>query len=337
MMSSYQPSEYELKRKAKVERNDAKLKELGLIKSDETKVKKSDKTKHSQTKKSAPALSTDRKTRRTRVPFMEDYSNEDESNEDHCNDDIPPSVDGKIEKANTINFASDVVSYTELSVPWLTHLAQFLHYRANGVKSFDPNSDDPIEVRLSEWIKNQHKNYQQLGEGDIPSSVESILKQQTTILQEVKFPFRRSREERRDDYVVKLQEFKEKHGHCRVPQRSKEGEDDGGLGGWVNRIRKEYKKPQGERTLLNYDLEQKLIVLGFEFTIRLTWDDNFNEMKKFAEVNGHCRVNSRYPTLGKWVSKQSTLYNKNELSDDKVDKLNCIGFCWNGKRQNETK
>ena len=253
-----------------------------------------------------------------------------------------PSVDGKVEKVKTTNSVSDVLPYKELPVPWLTHLAQYLHYRANGVTSFDPNSKDPKEESLSEWISSQQKNHHRLMDGGIRSKRKnqddkSILQQQTSILHEIQFPFRRSREERRDDYLVKLQEFKQRHGHCRVPQRPKEGEDDGGLGGWVNRIRKDYKKSKDERTLLNDDLKLKLVTMGFEFTLRSSWDDKFDELVRYREMNGHCKVPRRNPKVGKWVSSQRTLYKDGKLDDEKVNKLNGIEFCWAARARDESK
>lgn len=159
------------------------------------------------------------------------------------------------------------------------------------MKSFDSNSDEQIEVRLSEWIEIQHNNYKLLKDGGVlPDNFDELLiRQQIAILQNIKFPFHRTREERRDDYLAKLEGFKETHNHCRVPQRPKKGEDDGGLGSWVNRIRKEHKKPKHDRSLLNDDLEQKLIAMGFEFNVKkkYSWDEKFDELKNFQEVHGN--------------------------------------------------
>lgn len=204
------------------------------------------------------------------------------------------------------------------------------------MKSFDSNSDEEIEVCLSEWIAVQHNNYTLLNDGGaLPDNFDELLiKQQIAILRNINFPFHRSREERRDDYLVKLEQFKETHNHCRVPQRPKKGTDDGGLGGWVNRIRKEYKKPKCDRHLLNDNLEQKLIALGFEFNIKkCSWDEKFDELKNFKEIHGNCMVTRRHETLGKWVSDQRSLYKDGKMSDEKISMLNSIGFCWVGRKQ----
>ena len=52
---------------------------------------------------------------------------------------------------------------------------------------------------------------------------------------------------------------------------------------------------------------------------------------KFKEVNGHLNVpkDDEYSRLYSWVSLQRTLYNKNILNEEFINKLDSIGFIWN--------
>lgn len=81
---------------------------------------------------------------------------------------------------------------------------------------------------------------------------------------------------------MNLRKFQTKNGHCKVPQRPREGEDDHGLGGWVNRVRKDYNKNKEDRTILTDELERELIDLGFEFTNQrknYSWDEMFEKVE----------------------------------------------------------
>ena len=62
----------------------------------------------------------------------------------------------------------------------------------------------------------------------------------------------------------------------------------------------------------------------------VSWDRSYGLLKKFKKDYGHCRVsqNRRVDTerLGTWVSTQRTF--KDRLSQDRIDRLNLLGFSW---------
>ena len=70
----------------------------------------------------------------------------------------------------------------------------------------------------------------------------------------------------------------------------------------------------------------------------LRWQERFIELLKFKEEHGHCNVPVRYIEnlpLGKWVDRQRQNYkkqameDKDQLSADRINQLEDIGFEWN--------
>ena len=120
-----------------------------------------------------------------------------------------------------------------------------------------------------------------------------------------------------------LEQFKEREGHCNVSQRSKfEGFN---LAGWVNhqRLGKENLSPERK---------QRLDDIGFTWDILgEAWEKGFNKLLQFKELEGHCRVPTRFEldgfNLGKWVERQRTY--EDSMSTERKQRLNDIGFIWN--------
>ena len=70
---------------------------------------------------------------------------------------------------------------------------------------------------------------------------------------------------------------------------------------------------------------------NIERKITYNWDESFESLLKFKEINGHLNVpkDDEYSRLYSWVSLQRTLYNKNILNEEFINKLDSIGFIWN--------
>lgn len=68
---------------------------------------------------------------------------------------------------------------------------------------------------------------------------------------------------------------------------------------------------------------------------KLTWEQSFENLKVYEEINGHCNV-PRYfndhPQLGSWVHRQRLKRKSPKkygfLSPDQVNQLSRLGFCW---------
>jgi len=105
------------------------------------------------------------------------------------------------------------------------------------------------------------------------------------------------------------------------------------LGGWVAKQRAHHKK---KAKYMTEDRIQMLNSIGFEWEVRVGWDERLEELKQFKKKNGHCNVPSNYkanPHLGQWVHNQRKAYKKKgcrtEITEDQIELLNGIGFSWN--------
>jgi hypothetical protein len=61
------------------------------------------------------------------------------------------------------------------------------------------------------------------------------------------------------------------------------------------------------------------------------WDEKYAELREYCMENGNCHVPTKLQgnrALGRWVSTQRSQYKKQKLSQDKVIKLNRLGFVW---------
>jgi hypothetical protein len=120
-----------------------------------------------------------------------------------------------------------------------------------------------------------------------------------------------------------LTHYRERAGHCRVPQRHEER--DFRLGQWVGNQR------TGKDTL-SEERRQRLDKLGFVWDVLETnWDEGFRHLTRYREREGHCRVprdhkEDGFP-LGKWVHDQRR--RKGTISEDRKRRLNELGFVWN--------
>ncbi|KAL7502770.1 hypothetical protein ACHAXN_000679, partial [Cyclotella atomus] len=110
-----------------------------------------------------------------------------------------------------------------------------------------------------------------------------------------------------------LVEYKGNNGHCKVPH-------DHPLGLWAARQR-------SNRTKMSQERINKLESIGFDWSVRATnkWDENYAELEKYQQENGHCKVPHDHP-LGPWAARQ--ISKQAEMSQDRIDKLDRIGFIW---------
>ena len=58
------------------------------------------------------------------------------------------------------------------------------------------------------------------------------------------------------------------------------------------------------------------------------WDARFNELLKYKAKHGDCNIPLRQGLLGSWVSIQRREYKNGKISQDRIDRLDGIGFKW---------
>jgi hypothetical protein len=144
-----------------------------------------------------------------------------------------------------------------------------------------------------------------------------------------------------NDMLYELLRFRLSKGHMRVPPTH------GNLGVWVYRLRVQHQALQRDPTRrdladLTRDRIDILNSLDFcwdlhKFEAEKNWTDRYNELVRWKEEHGNCNVPQSDPNLGKWVKMQRDYYNnttagkkqrKGSLTQDKIDKLEAIGFEW---------
>lgn len=139
-----------------------------------------------------------------------------------------------------------------------------------------------------------------------------------------------------EERIEELLEFKEIHGHCRVPPTYKENPE---LAQWVLNLRQNYRLREEQRlVVLSQERMDELESHGFEWDTKiLKWADRLKELREFAEREGHVRVPKHYkdnPQLGRWTATQRTQYRyyqegkPSKLDDEQVRLLEEVGFKW---------
>jgi len=145
-----------------------------------------------------------------------------------------------------------------------------------------------------------------------------------------------------DKRCFELETFKEEFGHCNVPQTYPANLV---LGGWCHRMRAAYNNIQkGMKTTRNLSQERIVRLEGIGFQWKLSdHDEGFErrcfELETFKEEFGHVRVPKRFAnniSLARWCSDTRAAYRKiqkgvkpnTNLSQDRIDRLNKIGFKW---------
>lgn len=130
-----------------------------------------------------------------------------------------------------------------------------------------------------------------------------------------------------EEMFLTLCKFKEQKGHCNVPQLYPDNQK---LGTWAAVQRRNFSK-----NTLTKEQISKLESIGFIWDPNNSaWEEMFEALCKFQEVTGHCMVPKEYPEnpkLGSWVAKQRSLFNKDQLQKDRIEKLENIGFSWHSK------
>ena len=71
--------------------------------------------------------------------------------------------------------------------------------------------------------------------------------------------------------------------------------------------------------------------IGFSWSVLdAQWDAKLNELIAYKNIHGDVNV-SKYssPELGRWATMQRMLYKQGDLSDERIGRLNMVGFEWN--------
>ena len=124
-----------------------------------------------------------------------------------------------------------------------------------------------------------------------------------------------------------LRLYRDKYGHCNVPDGCVE---DPKLGAWVGLQRRLEKKGT-----LSPNRKARLEDLGFIWEARNSvWETMFNQLRRYKEWFGDCNVPQAWkenPPLGMWVHRQRVAEKKGELLPERKARLDALGFEWNSQ------
>ena len=129
-----------------------------------------------------------------------------------------------------------------------------------------------------------------------------------------------------DKMMTLLEQYKERNGHCRVPQKHKEG--GGNLGTWLSTQRR--LKREGT---LHPSKKDQLEDVGVVWELnKRKWDEMLALLIEYQKREGDCLVPQDYKEdgkhLGTWIDIQRQSKKKGELGATKKDRLEAIGMVW---------
>jgi hypothetical protein len=188
---------------------------------------------------------------------------------------------------------------------------ELMEYEGRHAEIPQPYSDNPV---LARWVGTQRTRY---AKGRLSRRLVVMLEELGFVWEPLELVWRLR--------LLELREYREKHGHCRVPNRSEENQE---LATWVRE--KRHRRALG---LLAAERVAQLDEVGFEWQ---PWDSDWHarlqELRAFREEHGHCLVPQRFKeneALGNWV-KHQRLHARGEgrLSDEQVRLLEAEGFVW---------
>lgn len=113
----------------------------------------------------------------------------------------------------------------------------------------------------------------------------------------------------------KLREFHKEHGHTNVPT-------DDSFGIWVSAQRTLRKRNE-----LSKDRIDALNTLQFEWDVlEANWQNAFEQVAAWKKKTGDFKVED--PALKNWISVQRQFYRNKKLRQDRIERLESIGFAW---------
>ena len=174
-----------------------------------------------------------------------------------------------------------------------------------------------LERDLSVWAGDQRERYK----------ANKISKDRIDKLNSIGFSWDRKSDQWNNEFN-KYKLFKEKNN--REPSNSSKDKTEKSIGTWAVG-----QRVCGRNNLIQYRID-KLKSIGFSWSIKEDrWGHSFNEYKSFKEKNNrepsNKAKNKEESEIGKWITRQKIIYNKKNLPQDRIDKLNSIGIVWDQK------
>ena len=247
---------------------------------------------------------------------------------------VPGITAAQVEKLTAIGFTSTkrkMVNKGAEDEHWNAMFAELEQFKKdNGNCNV---STTPPHTELIKWVIGQRREYKKLKENK-----ESLLTASRLMrLNDIGFQFRQRADYTSwSDRINQLREYKNRHGHLKIPVSDSE------LGWFVSSQREEYRKRcDGKPSSLTDERYNDLNNLGFIFVggkrkgsikaPRKTWEERYQELVAFKNAHGHACVPQHFPGLGYWVHSQRNQYRmmkqgkKSPMTNEKALKLTELG------------
>jgi len=215
----------------------------------------------------------------------------------------------KIKKLEDLGFIWNVSYETK----WNEGYEYLRQYVANNATTLVPMKCKVDGFTLGKWVGQQRGRKDKLSSGQISK------------LDDLEFVWNIGDYQWNNNYKL-LVEYCDKYGDTLVSIRYKTN-DGFNLGHWVSNIRSKPDRVSEEN-------KRKLSGISFIWDIfEYRWDKGYQHLKQYAKDNGNASVAQKYKTdgfnLGSWASHQRQ--NKEELSPERIKKLDDLGFVWSVK------
>ena len=202
-------------------------------------------------------------------------------------------------------------SWEPLTGQWEEMFRALVQFRAREGHCRVPQSLFIAGLNLGSWTSHQRLN-------------KKLTQSQIQRLDSLGFSWNPYADQWEECFTV-LKKFKEREGHCRIPDEHTE--DGIKIGKWAGKQR--LKAGQ-----LSANLKKRLDSIGFSWSPYADkWEDNLSALRRFKQREGHCRVaQSRIVEgfkLGVWVSSQRA--KKSRLTQNQIDRLDALGFIWKAR------
>jgi hypothetical protein len=199
---------------------------------------------------------------------------------------------------------------------WLARYSELVKYKQEFGSCDVPKRYKP-NPQLGEWVVNQRQRFKN----------KSLSEEHINKLNQIGFVWTIYE----DAWLARyneLLEYKCTFGDFNVPKRYN-GERS--LANWVCQQRVSFKN----KTLSESRIA-KLNEVGFTWSKEGVWMKRCSQFVEYKREFGDCCVNLMHklnPQLGRWVHKQRYRFKNKQLSEDRIAKLNEIGFAWEVKRK----
>jgi len=158
--------------------------------------------------------------------------------------------------------------------------------------------------------------------------------------------FKTFHNEKWNENLEALREFKKKYGHCLVPHTFPENQH---LARWVKRQRRQYKLMKDGNASSTMTPQRVEILNGEGFiwdSHEIVWRERYEQLKDYKREHGHCRVPSyckENPQLASWVKCQRRQYKlfwegkRSSMSVERTQMLENVGFTWEVRNELKSK